>query len=237
MTAAGSALAADDIELKTRAMRADWCCFSGISDTELIDVDDIAEKQLGLTIEIDDTHRRYGTLRSPSDRTVPRSINIPDRHIVLDSSLDPEEDPTKEGAYRFAIAHEIGHWYLHRQLISSDKKSSFLCCPCDSKSTLEGEANRFARNLLMPQRNIAPVWVEQFGHSKPYASDRSLRDEIIAIVEDPEERKLVLLREELSSLKHLDVVAAPIAEHFGIPARQARFWLQELGYLSWTRLS
>jgi hypothetical protein len=54
-----------------------------------------------------------------------------------------------QGAKRFAIAHELGHWEQHQ-----DKSQLFLCTEADlrdySKSVLEIEANHFAAELLMP---------------------------------------------------------------------------------------
>lgn len=54
------------------------------------------------------------------------------------------------GQKRFAIAHELGHWELHK------KDSQFFACTSDDMvasyktSAQEGEANIFATGLLMP---------------------------------------------------------------------------------------
>jgi len=54
------------------------------------------------------------------------------------------------GQKRFAIAHELGHWELHK------KDSQFFACTNDDmvasykRSPQEGEANIFAAGLLMP---------------------------------------------------------------------------------------
>jgi len=41
--------------------------------------------------------------------------------------LDPEESPSKEGRYRFTLAHEGGgHWRLHRHLFAKDPAQSAL---------------------------------------------------------------------------------------------------------------
>lgn len=54
------------------------------------------------------------------------------------------------GQKRFAIAHELGHWELHK------KDSQFFTCTSDDmvasykRSPQEGEANIFAAGLLMP---------------------------------------------------------------------------------------
>ncbi|TLD71364.1 ImmA/IrrE family metallo-endopeptidase [Phragmitibacter flavus] len=54
-----------------------------------------------------------------------------------------------EGARRFAIAHELGHWQMHRT-----ESQMFLCTNENFRdyygSPLEREANYFASELLMP---------------------------------------------------------------------------------------
>ena len=46
---------------------------------------------------------------------------------MIDESLDPEENPAKEGRYRFTLAHEGGgHWRLHRRLFAKDLAQATL---------------------------------------------------------------------------------------------------------------
>ena len=46
---------------------------------------------------------------------------------MIDESLDPEENPSKEGRYRFTLAHEGGgHWRLHRHLFAKDPAQASL---------------------------------------------------------------------------------------------------------------
>ena len=60
------------------------------------------------------------------------------------------------GRERFSVAHELGHWHLHRG-------RSFKCRVDDpsanlsSDRTLEKEADRFAAHLLMPRPLFNPV--------------------------------------------------------------------------------
>lgn len=66
--------------------------------------------------------------------------------LILVSKLDPLV------RQRFTIAHELGHWILHRGEMESNKKSiyyrknSFL----QDLDPIEKEANYFAANLLVP---------------------------------------------------------------------------------------
>jgi hypothetical protein len=59
------------------------------------------------------------------------------------------------GAQRFAIAHELGHWQMHRA-----SSQVFFCTDSDLReyrhSGAELEANTFASELLMPKAMIDP---------------------------------------------------------------------------------
>ncbi len=45
---------------------------------------------------------------------------------MIDESLDPKKNPAKEGRYRFTLAHEGGHWRLHRHLFAKDPAQASL---------------------------------------------------------------------------------------------------------------
>ena len=60
----------------------------------------------------------------------------------------------------FTIAHEFGHWVLHREffLANPDKYPVFPRFQSGaSKNSYEQEANKFAANLLVPDRLLRPV--------------------------------------------------------------------------------
>ena len=63
---------------------------------------------------------------------------------------------SSRGRERFSIAHEIGHWVLHRG-------KSFRCRAEDivqnysSETVLEKEADKFASHLLMPTTILRPI--------------------------------------------------------------------------------
>ena len=60
----------------------------------------------------------------------------------------------------FTIAHELGHWMLHRDIFAADP-DRYPVLPRFSDphrgDPLEMEANRFAATLLVPERLLAPV--------------------------------------------------------------------------------
>ena len=75
-----------------------------------------------LGVEFDDMHRRFGVRDPASVSNLTSSVrcSFDERRIVIDESLDPEENPSMEGRYRFTLAHEVGHWRLHRHLFAKD---------------------------------------------------------------------------------------------------------------------
>lgn len=61
---------------------------------------------------------------------------------------------------RFTIAHELGHWLLHRDLYEAHPETyGFLprFQNTDDQGPLEREANCFAAHLLVPNRLLTPV--------------------------------------------------------------------------------
>src|SRR5262245_53519174 len=110
-----------------------------------IPIEDIVEKYLRLSIEFDDTHKRFGIPRGAAGGAdVLGGLYFDDGSIVIDESLDPEVNPNIEGRYRFTLAHEGGgHWRLHRRLFAKDPAQttlldeaappSFICRSSQSK--------------------------------------------------------------------------------------------------------
>ena len=70
-----------------------------------IPIEDIVEKHLKLGIEFDDTHDLFGIPRTGLDLDqgpdILGAMFFDEKRIVIDESLDPEENPAMEGRYRF----------------------------------------------------------------------------------------------------------------------------------------
>lgn len=86
--------------------------------------------------------------------------------IGLDSNQSPERR-------RFTIAHELGHFFLHRTLKETFVDEVFA--RSGNSNQIEREANAFAAALLMPKKFIDNAINENFG-------DKPIRDEEIAIL-------------------------------------------------------
>ena len=106
------------------------------------------------------------------------AIFFDERRIVIDESLDPEENPSKEGRYRFTLAHEGGgHWRLHRHLFAKDPAQvslfnepaspSVVCRSSQAKEPVEWQADFYASCLLMPRKLVMAAWDEMFPDRKP----------------------------------------------------------------------
>jgi hypothetical protein len=111
------------IERDAAALLAEYAQARGTAIIPPVPIENIVEKHLKIGIEFDDTHRLFGVPRSGLglEPDILGAMFFDEARIVIDESLDPEENPAKEGRYRFTLAHEGGgHWRLHRHLFAKD---------------------------------------------------------------------------------------------------------------------
>lgn len=113
-----------------------------------VDVVDICIRHFGLTIHFVDLKTEYG------EETL--GLMIAEHKLIFcDTSLEPcgDHKERKERILRFTIAHELGHYLLHRDHMISDTSPLFYQ-HLDSKerSRIEIQANIFASMLLMPEK-------------------------------------------------------------------------------------
>ena len=112
--------------------------------------------------------------------------------IVIDESLDPEENPAKEGRYFYTVAHEGGgHWRLHRHLFAKDPAQaalfggpvapSVICRSSQAKERVEWQADFYASCLLMPRKLIFETWRERFGTIAPFIFEINKFNPIFAL--------------------------------------------------------
>jgi Zn-dependent peptidase ImmA (M78 family) len=139
-----------------------------------VDVDEIAEGYLELSLELDDLRTRLGIA------DVLGATWFDDMLIRIDRHLEGNE-----GRFAFTLAHEIGHWRLHRPLFELQKlvlslfppregaaaTPAFVCRTGERKAPAEWQADRFAACLLMPS------------HAMRTTGQRILGDQTIAAVE------------------------------------------------------
>lgn len=125
-------------------------------------------RQLGITdapIPVDLIAKRLGVeIRfSPLDDELSGMVFINDGKAII--GVNSMHHPNRQ---RFTIAHELGHFVLHKKYITNeihvDKK--FRVLMRDGKSTtgtelIEIQANRFAASLLMPEDLVAKLLDER----------------------------------------------------------------------------
>ena len=170
----------EQIERDAAALLAEYAQARSVVIAPPIPIEDIVEKHLKLGIEFDDMHRLFNHPRSGLglDPDILGAIWFDGRRIVIDESLDPEENPSKEGRYRFTLAHEGGgHWRLHRHLFAKDPAQvslfnepaspSVVCRSSQPKEPVEWQADFYASCLLMPRKLVMAAWDEMFPDRKP----------------------------------------------------------------------
>lgn len=92
-------------------------------------------------------------------------IDIPSSNIYISSALSPSEF-----RFRFVLAHEYGHFVLHRDILDNkiavlyENESTIKSLSINSRvlHTLERQANRFASCLLMPKNSFKYAIAELF---------------------------------------------------------------------------
>jgi hypothetical protein len=155
---------------------ARWIEALGRRPSAPVDVDELAEEVLGLDVqEHADLHALLAPGEAPAGALSGLLLPAEDRIYV--NAVEARRSPQRR---RFTIAHELGHWHLHRE----GGPHTRFCRPADiaeaapSRSAprrLEAEANRFAAALLMPAdlvreraaacRYSVPVLAREFGVS------------------------------------------------------------------------
>ena len=84
-----------------------------------VPVEEYPRKHLKLTLDFDDLHEKLGIPRDGEEPEVLGALWAERGEVFIDESLDPDEHPEREGRYRFTLAHEIGHWCLHKNYLAS----------------------------------------------------------------------------------------------------------------------
>ncbi len=170
----------EKIEGEALSLLAEYGRRFGPVDRPPIPAEEIIECLLGLDLGFDD---------------LPRLLDIPDvlgatwvgeKRVLIDQSLDPTLPAAIEGRYKFTVAHEIGHWQLHRHyfqrnhaqvsLFEADAQPSIACRTSARKDPMEWQADYFAGQLLMPKEMILGAWAARHGSLEPYVAVDEISD-------------------------------------------------------------
>jgi Zn-dependent peptidase ImmA (M78 family) len=235
-------LSDETIERDAAALLAEYAQVQGVTIAPPIPIENIVEKHLKLGIDFDDTHRLFGVPRvAKRDADILGAMFFDEARIVIDESLDPEENPAKEGRYRFTLAHEGGgHWRLHRHLFAKDRAQatlfgepatpSVVCRSSQARARVEWQADFYASCLLMPRKLVFAAWDEAYAGRRCHVMDRGRRESIIEIA-DVEEREFELKVEDWQNQEAMEDFARPFAKRFLVSPQAARIRLEALGLL------
>lgn len=209
------------IEREATALLEEWASARGESVVPPIPVDDLIELHLELTYEIDDLREQFG------HDDILGAIWFNDAIIRVDRSLDPDQHPQMLGRYRFTLAHEAGHWRLHRahflkdlgqgQIFGSDGPPSYVC-RAGQTAPEEVQANRFAAAMLMPRELVRSAWHAQQGDDRHVC----VLDLDMPNVDASKERNQNIAMERFCK---------PLAEQFEVSAEAMRLRLEAMELL------
>lgn len=132
-----------------------------------IDVDFVIERMLGLELAVMDLK---GLLGNPD---VLGATVVDQERVYVDQSL--EKNP---GRFSFTLAHEVGHWVLHRPHLATHPEGSALfdlsefvepqpATAPGRKPRVEWQADQFADCLLMPGKLVRAAVHDAFGGRLP----------------------------------------------------------------------
>ena len=99
------------VEASASALLAAYARRAG-SQIRPVPVESILQDHLRLHLGFDDLRTRLGV------PDVLGALYMDSGEVVIDQTLDPDEHSSVLGRYRFTLAHEIGHWELHRTLFA-----------------------------------------------------------------------------------------------------------------------
>ncbi len=185
-----------------------------------VPVEHILEMHLGLTLVYLDLKEEL------EDETVLGALCVERNEVWIDNSLDPELSPQLEGRYRFTVAHEIGHWCLHRfEQLTPDV---FAFRSDDRHEIREREADAFAATLLMPAIEVHQQWKLHYGDRQVYL--RELVRNGDEILEEVTMRRRYMPRSyDHAHNMMLEWSVALLAQQFRVSSAAMRIRCEQLG--------
>ena len=233
-------LSESEIERDAELLLAEFEETTGAPIKLPIPVADITTYRLALRLGFADLHQTLGipVLRGQPD--ILGAIWVDTETILIDRSLDPKEDPSMSGRYRYSLGHEIGHWRLHRSYVSKDanqtplfdapSEPTVICRSSQAKEPIEWQAEFYSSCLVMPRRCVHDEWKEYLGRTRPLLLS-DLRPDRIMIraqtsIYEQGRNDTAAVDDAL-----FENVAKPIARRFGVSPAAMRIRLERMGLL------
>ncbi|MBL8812484.1 MAG: ImmA/IrrE family metallo-endopeptidase [Planctomycetaceae bacterium] len=207
----------------------------GMVTTPPVPVDEIVELYLELSLEFIDMQAEFGV------DDIHGALWVNEHRIGIDVRLDPTENPAMLGRYHFTLAHEAGHWRLHRQLFlrkanqptllpDAAQRPEYICRSSDSEP-IEVQANMFASCLLMPKEMVKREWHSWRGSMDPiYLTDLRAQQQEILISEIARRGGLTLSDDGITAVLYERAIR-PFAEKFAVSTQAMRYRLLDLKLL------
>lgn len=221
-------LAKEHIEQAATGLLGEYGERFGVIAAPPVPIDEIVELYLGLTIDFVD----FRSLFPGGD--VDGALWVAERIVGVDRSLDPTLSPACTGRYQFTLAHEVGHWTLHRRWYVTDpprggRNTPQLCRATLRRDRLEWQADYFAACLLMPRTLIVDAWVAWQGTAEATSAYQfcslpaSLRAAVLA------RRGCVESTGPKAENALLERACRPLARRFAVSEPAMRIRLEGLG--------
>jgi len=221
------------IETAANALLRSYAQKSDAEITAPVPVERIAEFHLQLVLEFKDMKGIF------PQADVHGAIWFDEGLIAIDERLDPEVYPLMLGRYRFTLAHEIGHWCLHRYLFvcpdsfedpglqsSENRIPDVVCRSTNRRRPIERQADEFAAHLLMPRNLVHQAWADfRDGHHAAIP--------IEAIREHYQNQTVLFRGRTPDSAQEWDLAikedfSGPLADQFAVSREAMRIRLEEL---------
>lgn len=169
---------------------------AGLGELEAppIDVTSLAEEHEGLDVQEHVDLRTLADSPTLSDAVTLSGLLIPARRRIWVDAVEAKRSP---GRRSFTIAHELGHWCMHREGTGTHTRfcraDEVGASPAELHTAvlIERQANRFAAALLMPEeilrreaersRLSVPLLARRFGVS---GAAMQVRLEVLGLIPD-----------------------------------------------------
>lgn len=194
-----------------------------------VPVEDILERVTGLALTFDDL----------GSQDYLGCVDIDARLVTINKYLLPELAPGLEGRFRFTVAHEIGHWVLHRDLLDPARQGMqhleqeparghvSQSLNGAAKPRLEWQADQFASCLLMPRQAVHQAWTGEFGPSAAPLPFPSV--DTTALQPLPSSyMRLRLAMERANEDYEAEKIVGPLAAEFRVSPQAMRIRCEEL---------
>jgi hypothetical protein len=223
-----------EIEAEASSLLAGYARKTGTAITVPALLLDELLQHLGLRLE------SYDLCKESGAPDVLGAIYLEQKLIRIDETLDPDERPAMQGRFNFTLAHEIGHWCLHRDdaetrqmmgdLFGGPAQPSIICRTSQQKERVEIQADKFASYLLMPRAQLIQASHQRIGAKPLRLSDLRLDwpFHLAAaslgpgrISTDPRARQDDVI----------ELIVKPLADEFHVSPQAMRIRLEKFGWI------